>query len=369
METHAQIFNARQTVVFLELTKAIRETHSEIVSSHGAEVADYLTSVLSSLLDQYIDWNCRLSMWISQNEQVGRAFCGPGVPMLWDYVETDALQKGPANLWDKLSRIVSTIETMPKFEIIPNVQAASAQQLPFLDDTFDAIVTDPPYYDNIFYNILSDFFYSWKRMALGPIFPKLFVNPQTDDIDELVASSIRQGGSDAAHSWYCDALSRALSEAFRTLKPDGILSFVYSHSSLRGWLAIVSAFRSSGLHIDTVEPLSIERRQRPRAMTSEAVNTCVVLVARRASVDASAVSLVELSARVAIDLQTYGSPLENAGWANEDIGMALVARAASYIANVPSVGGSPTDEYALENLSKIIQGRYTGFKLQKRKSL
>lgn len=368
METHADMFNKRQTVVYLELCRALREQHLALKVQYSGAVADYITSTLSSLLDQFIDWNCRLSMWISQNEQVGRAFCGPGISMLWDYVETDCLEKGPANLWSKLARVVGAIEAMPTFKHLPSVTRGKAQDLPFSAASFDAIVTDPPYYDNMFYNILSDFFYSWKRLALEPIFPGSFDERKTDEDDELVASSMRQGGSDAAHDWYCQALGRALTEAARVLKDDGVLSFVYSHSSLRGWLAIVSAFRMSGLHIDTVEPLSIERRQRPRAMTSEAVNTCVVLVARKKERAPAIASLTETRAQVAADLRTYGVPLEKAGWANEDIGLALFSRAASYVANSEAVAGHD-DEQVLDVLSEIIREHYKGFKLQKRKSL
>ncbi|MBB3175536.1 putative DNA methylase [Endobacter medicaginis] len=368
MNTHADMFNKRQTAVYLELCKALREQHADLRALYSNEVANYITSALSSLLDQFIDWNCRLSMWISQNEQVGRAFCGPGVSMLWDYVETDCLENGPANLWSKLSRIIGAIESTPKFDHLPSVSKGRAQELPFESASFDAIVTDPPYYDNMFYNILSDFFYAWKRLALAPIFPDSFAATRTDEDDELVASSIRQGSSDAAHDWYCEALGRALSEAARVLTDDGVLSFVYSHSSLRGWLAIVSAFRSSGLHIDTVEPLSIERRQRPRAMTSEAINTCVVLVARKQLSAPAPANLADIRARVVTDLETYGLPLENAGWASEDIGLALFSRAASYLANAKAVIGHD-DELVLDGLSGIIKERYQSFKLQKRKSL
>ena len=370
IETHADIFNPRQRVVLLELIKALRDAHAEMCSSYSVVVAEYVTSVLSSSIDQYVDWNCRLSMWISQNEQVGRAFCGPGVSMLWDYVETDAVMDGPANLWDKLERILAAVESAPEFEHVPCVQNGKAQHLPFADDTFDAVITDPPYYDNLFYNVLADFFYPWKRMLLAPIFPELFEMPQTDDVEELVASSIRQGNSDKAHGWYCEQLLRALEETGRVLKPDGILSFVYGHSSLRGWHAIVDSFRKSGLHIDTVEPLSIERRQRPRAMTSEAVNTCVVLVASKNGSPRRELRTTELLSRIHTDAETYGSPLRQAGWTEEDIGMAIFARAVAHMANAKSIEGKQqSDLEAIQVAAEAVAMHCRGFQLQNRKSL
>ena len=137
-----------------------------------------------------IDWNSRLSMWISQNEQVGRGFCGPGVAMLWDYAETDPTGDGPANLWKKLDRILKGSAAIATMDAPCSVQHAFAQALPFPDGHFDAIVTDPPYYDNVFYSALADFFYAWKKPLLAAIEPTLFGNEATDSTHELVASKM-----------------------------------------------------------------------------------------------------------------------------------------------------------------------------------
>ena len=116
METHSDFLNRRQRLVLLELIGALTEEGERLQEKHSAEITLYVIATLSALIDQLVDWNCRLSMWISQNEQVGRAFCGPGVSMLWDYVETDPLLSGPANLWDKLDRIVIGTGSTPRFE-------------------------------------------------------------------------------------------------------------------------------------------------------------------------------------------------------------------------------------------------------------
>ncbi len=99
---------------------------------------------------------------------------------------------------------------------------------------FDAIVTDPPYYDNIFYTVLADNFYAWKRMLLKHVEPELFKNESTNFENELVASTQRKGSK--AHKDYCINLDTAIKEASRVLKDDGTMSFVYSHRSILGWL-------------------------------------------------------------------------------------------------------------------------------------
>lgn len=369
IENHSDFLNKRQRLVLLELISTLKKEHLRLKKEHPPEVARYVISVLTALIDQVVDWNCRLAMWISQNEQVGRAFCGPGVPMLWDYVETDPLMRGPANLWGKLDRILAGVRATPRFSKRPTVYQGCAQNLPFASDDFDAVITDPPYYDNIYYNVLADFFYTWKRPLLEDVCPELFVGEKCEEDDELVASQFRQGNHANAHLWYCTQLTQCLKEVKRVLKSDGILSFVFAHSSLWGWESIVRSFRQSGLVLTSAEPLSIERRQRPRAMTSEAVNTCLVLVGRKASPPCSPVDISNVEKSIRLCAPIISKRLEESGWHSEDIGMAIFAKGVVTITNASYVIGVESDIDALRELGKLVKSLVPGFKLQDRESL
>jgi putative DNA methylase len=368
IETHSDFLNQRQRVVLLELIRGLKEEHERLQDDYPPEVARYVLSALSALIDQIVDWNCRLSMWISQNEQVGRAFCGPGVPMLWDYVETDPLLRGPANLWDKLERIAAGVGATPCFEERPRVWQGRAQSLPFPAGTFDAVVTDPPYYDNVFYNVLADFFYAWKRPLLENLCPELFGGDHCEEEAELVASQFRQGDHASAHKWYCKQLTECLQEVKRVLTPDGALSFLFSHSSLWGWEAIVQSFRRSGLVLTSAGPLSVERRQRPRAMTSEAVNTCIVLVGRKAPLGPP-IDIGRIEEGLGVYARTVAPLLEDCGWHSEDIGMAIFAQGVVAAANACCVAGVESDEKALQRLGHVVRMLAPGFKLRSRQSL
>ena len=356
---HTDVLNPRQRTVLMLLIDELQMAAEEVESVYSKEAADFMAGALSSLIDQVVDWNCRLSMWIPQNEQVGRAFCGPGVAMLWDYAETDQLLDGPANLNDKLTRILRAVEEIPEFDVPPVVVHSTAQKLPFEARKFDAIVTDPPYYDNMFYNTLADFFYVWKRFALGVRFPELFELEKSGEDDELVASTKRRGTAGQAHDWYCKELTKALDEARRVLKDDGVISFVYGHSSISGWSAVAEAFKNAKLSIVNVQPLSIERRARPRAMTSEAVNTCIVLVAQKK--DECAHPIVE-----ELDI---GAPLQSLGWTSEDAGMATFAHEVGRLINA---GGdwcqSKMKEYLIA-VAANIGAKYPGFHIKDRKPI
>jgi len=369
IKTHSDFMNARQRTVMILLIKALHDEFICLQENKSKETAIYIISLLASMIDQVVDWNCRLSMWIPQNEQVGRAFCGPGISMLWDYAEIDPISSGPSNLNDKLKRIIkgsAYIKSFPNKAIIHN---AYAQDLPFEDNYFDGIVTDPPYYDNIYYSALADFFFSWKRLLLQKIDPDLFQSQSTDDSQELVASTKRHGTASKAHSVYCDQLRLAISEAARVLKPDGVFSFIYSHSSLNGWEALIHAYRPSTLIITSVQPLSIERKQRPRAMTSQAVNTCLCFVARKSISEKHNYFLRKIGNEMkSICATGYIGNLIDWGWNEYDAALAVFAHGVALIANAMKINDA-SDIESMILIEQIIKEKVSSFKIVKRKSL
>lgn len=363
--THADFLNARQRAVLSLLIKSLKKEHEEL-AKRSKRTANAVVGILSGLVDQLVDWNCRLSMWIPQNEQVGRAFCGPGIAMLWDYAETDPVSDGPSNLWAKLDRIVAGAGAVSKLPSACKVTHGFAQELPFEDNVFDAIVTDPPYYDNIYYSVLADFFFAWKRVLLKAVEPSLFVSATVHSQRELVASSFRCGEN--AHDTYCKELHEAMAEAERVMKPDGVFALLYSHSSINGWEALVRAYRPTSLLITSVQPLSIERKQRPRAMTSDAINTCVVFVAHKNGQKAPA-TVDSMCERLRQFCESYQQELGAAGWQDEDIAVAVYAQGVGMLMNVTAALGCENDAAALKRFEAVVRERFRDFKVTSRTSL
>jgi putative DNA methylase len=342
----------------LLLIEAIKTLHESNVKTHGFEIARFVTCALSGLVDQLVDWNSRLSMWIPQNEQVGRGLCGPGVAMLWDYAETDPVMKGPSNLHAKLNRIVRGAEALKELPSPVKVSIGSAMDLPYPDGFFDAVITDPPYYDNVFYAPLADFIYPWKRMLLEDITPEFFKCELTDGDNELVSSTIRAGSSEKAHARYCTMLNRAITEIARVLRKDGIFSLVYSHASVNGWSALVEAFQRSNFTVQSAQPL---------AMTSEAVNTCIVFVShlngqKKIVTHNEAIGLVK--ARLNTD---FLKELTSLGWSENDAGIALFAGCLIPLCNISFSNLNIRELVA--KAGELVSTVCPGFKLVNRRSL
>jgi len=158
---------------------------------------------------------------------------------------------------------------------------SSATSLPYSDNFFDAVFTDPPYYDNVPYSYLSDFFYVWLKRTLGDLYPELFSTPLTPKSQEIVAYSNIEGGFEAGKEYFEDMLKKSFQEIHRVLKPNGISTIVYAHKSTEGWETLINSLLDSGLIVTGAYPLHTEMQARLRASESAALASSIYIVARK----------------------------------------------------------------------------------------
>jgi adenine-specific DNA methylase len=151
------------------------------------------------------------------------------------------------------------------------------------ENYFDCVLTDPPYYDNVPYAYLSDFFYVWLKRTLGNIYPDLFSTPLTPKNAEIVTYSNIPGGLDAGKQFFEDNLSLAFQDIYRILKPNGVATIVYAHKSTEGWETVINALLNSGLVVTSAWPINTEMESRLRATESAALASSIYIVARKSS--------------------------------------------------------------------------------------
>jgi len=161
------------------------------------------------------------------------------------------------------------------------VNQASATELLYPDNYFDAVFTDPPYYDNVPYSYLSDFFYVWLKRSIGDLYPELFMTPLTPKSKEIVAYSHQEGGFEAGKRYFEEMLKKSFKEISRVLKPNGIATIVYTHKSTSGWETLINSLLDSDLVVTASWPIDTEMKARLRAKESAALASSIYFVCRK----------------------------------------------------------------------------------------
>lgn len=196
--------------------------------------------------------------------------------MVWDYAEFNPLVNNFIAWLDLVLQHLSQISNK-----YVNVGNASATQLQYPDNYFDAVFTDPPYYDNIPYAYLSDYFFVWFKRALFEIYPDLFSTPLSPKKQEIVAYQLGEGGWREGKDFFEKMLKKSFHEIQRVLKPSGVAVIVYAHKSTEGWEALINSLLDSGLVMTGAWPINTEMKERLIASESAALASSIYIVARK----------------------------------------------------------------------------------------
>jgi len=283
MTTWGDLFNTRQQLALITFAEKVRQAHERMMADRmEPEFAKAVATYLALTLDRLADSNSTECWWQNSWEKEAITFARQALQMTWDYFEANPLgNKGYR--WDSfLESVEKFFDKIPSaIARPPTVTLSSATGLLHPDATFDAILTDPPYYDNVPYAYLSDFFYVWLKRSVGHLYPDLFSTPLTPKANEIVAYSHGEGGWEGGKRFFEDNLKRAFQEMHRILKPDGVAVIVYAHKSTEGWETVINALLDSGLVVTGAWPLNTEMESRLRASESAALASSIYIVARK----------------------------------------------------------------------------------------
>ncbi len=271
MNTWGDLFNARQKLALITFAKKVRHAHCKMLNEgYEVEYAKAVVGYLGLILSRHSSYNATLCWWEPLGERSFNVFGRQALPMVFDHSEQNPFGNLTGN-WKLQTNI--TAEIIEHFSNIKNeipavVTQASATSLLHPGNFFDAVFTDPPYYDNVPYSYLSDFFYVWLKRTVGDLYPELFSTPLTPKKNEIVAYSNGPGGWKDGKAFFEDMLKKSFQEIHRVLKPAGIAVIVYAHKSTEGWETLINSLLDSGLIMTGAWPLHTEMATRLRAQES-----------------------------------------------------------------------------------------------------
>jgi len=284
MTKWGDLFNTRQKLALITFVEKVKQAHENMLEKgYDKEYAKAVVSYLGLGVDKIADYDNVLCQWRNNLETVGHTFARQALPMLWDYVEGNPITGSSGTWLGAIEWIGMTIDASAKISSHATVTQSSATSLPYSDNYFDAVITDPPYYINVPYADLCDFFYVWLKRMIGDLYPDLLATPLTPKEEEICQMQHWDPNryKEKDKNWFEVQITKAFKEIYRVLKPEGIACIVFAHKSTEAWETIINALLNSGLYLTASWPVHTEMKARLRANESAALASSIYMVCRK----------------------------------------------------------------------------------------
>ncbi len=283
-ECYRELFTPRQLLVLFSLVKQIRRAHAEMVGEGmGEDRARALASYFAMAFGRLVIAFNKFARWEPAVQRTKGAIGDrQALKMVYDFSEINCLARTEGCLPFALDRETYCIRELARAANPSVVTRGSAEKLFYDDETFDAVITDPPYYSSIYYADLSAFFYVWLKRIVGDLYPEHFTLPAPPKRREAVAQPSEHGGNaDKAKAHYQNLMRRSFAEARRVMKRGAPLVCVYAHRTTEGWATLIRALIDAGLTVTEAWPVQTESRGRVNALGAAALSDSIFFVARR----------------------------------------------------------------------------------------
>ena len=291
-----QLFTKRQLLAITTFSDLIADIRQMVRQDSGDdEYTDAVCTYLALALGRMADSSSSCAIWANGGEFVVHVFSRQAISMVWDFAEANIFSDSTQNWMGQIEWVAKAVERLPTDANSGAAHQADASTTIHSKDG-PVVVTDPPYYDNIGYADLSDFFYVWLRSPLRDIYSDLFAGILTPKAEEITASPAR---FEDPRQRFEDLLNKTLKLIRERCSPEFPSSIFYAYKQQEeeregrvstGWETMLSAIVSAGFEIIGTWPMRTERPRRPRAIGSNALASSVVLVCRPRPDDAPTVT-------------------------------------------------------------------------------
>jgi adenine-specific DNA methylase len=303
------MFAPRQLLANCTILEAMQQTLAEASEQEANGVMDALNLYFALAFDKCVDYNGRLSSWDASRNKVRNTFDRHDFAFKWSFAEFEgahglvqwSIDMLLTNYREVAGHLAESAETKKHQAGSDAVRLilGTAANIPVESGSMDAIVMDPPYYDNVIYSECSDYFYVWLKRSIRGRFPELAQRLDTDKDEEAVANEARfsdvatvkrrtkgQTGATAgelADKHYEDRMRAAFSECHRLLRENGVMTVMFTHKRVDAWDTLGAALLAAGFTIDSSWPVHTESRHSLHQARKNAASSTILLTCRKRS--------------------------------------------------------------------------------------
>ena len=347
MSTFADLFTPRQLVALTTLSDLVAEARARVrrdaivaglpddstpLRDGGTGATAYSEAVgvyLGLAVSRTTNTINALAVWSQSREQSVNLFSRQAIPMVWDYPEVNPFGGAAGDFGATTASVGKTISSA--LELTARVYQADAQTEEF--STARVVSTDPPYYDNVGYADLSDFFYVWLRRSLRSVFPDLFATLTVPKAEELVATPYRHGSKGEAETFFLNGMGKAMQRLAEQAHPGFPVTIYYAFKQSEkkgdegtvstGWETFLAAVIRSGFALSGTWPMRTERPSGVKTGTN-ALASSIVLVCRKRPQDAPLATRREFVTALKTELPTALAHLQRGNIAPADLAQAAI---------------------------------------------
>ncbi len=379
--THfADLFTPRQLTALTTFSDLVGEAREQVLADARAgglpagvafmdggtdamAYADAVVTYLGLSLSRMSEYSSSITTWHHRNEQIRNVFSRQAIPMAWDYLEISPFARG-AGAWSAQVALGAEVVAKLPARGQANVEQADAQSR---DYGGVVLATDPPYYDNVSYADLSDFFYVWLRRTLRHVHPHLFSTMLVPKTDELVANPYRQGGLEAASRSFEEGFGQVFARVRSGANPEFPTSVFYAFKQTErqedgvastGWSTLLEGMIRASWTITATWPVRTETGTRMIAQGTNALASSIVLALRPRPETAGTTNRRGLITALKAELPSAIEKLIQGGVAPVDLAQATIGPGIavfSRYARVLEADGSPMSvKTALALINQVV---------------
>ena len=349
LNSWSSLFTPRQLVALTTLSDLVKETRDRVerdalaagldvsekpLAEGGAGARAYAEAVsvyLAFAVDRCADFSNTCTRWVPGNQKVMNLFGKQAIGMTWDFPEAAILNDTVGGFSPASAFIAECLGTLPGIGLGTAVQQ-DAMTSPVADGK--VVSTDPPYYDNVPYADLSDFFYAWLRRSLKSVFPDLFATLAVPKAEELVAFGYRHDGKAGAEAFFLNGMTQAMHRLAELVHPWFPVTIYYAFkqsesddsegTASTGWETFLDAVIRAGFSLTGTWPLRSEQEFRIRGLGSNALASSIVLVCRPRALSAPVATRREFVTALKAELPAALLNLQRGNIAPVDLAQAAI---------------------------------------------